>query len=170
MRWIKPLYHGLGAGRQAAQRCARGGRAPPARPTTQPPTTLPAGSPPPHTPNQLPMCESRARLVTPPPICAGQRLAQPHHPAARIAFSVARPNHEFTGSARSDRCFNSGVDDVYSVHCTSSSLRCCIIYFTFPSRHGWFKHQRSSAQIVHVNYLTEFKPLVINTLLCPHAL
>ena len=62
----KPLYHGLGAGRQAAQRCARGGRAPPARPTTQPPTTLPAGSPPPHTPNQLPMCESRARLVTPP--------------------------------------------------------------------------------------------------------
>ena len=83
----KPLYHGLGAGRQAAQWCARGGRAPPARPTTQPPATLPAGSPPPHTPNQLPMCESRARLVTPPPSWAGQPLAQRHQRAARIAFS-----------------------------------------------------------------------------------
>ena len=78
----KPLYHGLGAGRQAAQRCARGGRAPPARPTTQPPATLPAGSPPPHTPNQLPVCESRARLVTPPPSWAGQPLAQRHQRAA----------------------------------------------------------------------------------------
>ena len=105
------------SGRQAAQRCARGGRAPPARPTTQPPTTLPAGSPAPHPPTQLPLCASIARLVTPPPIGAGQRLAQPHHPAARIAFAVARaaescnfyikttdthtasePNHAYTGS------------------------------------------------------------------------
>lgn len=55
-----------------------------------------------HTPNQLPMCASRARLATTPPSTAGQRLAQPHHPAAKIAFDsctrsrAAESNHRVT--------------------------------------------------------------------------
>ena len=36
----------------------------------------PAGSPPPHTPNQLPMCESRARLVIITPAICGQPVTR----------------------------------------------------------------------------------------------
>ena len=67
----KPPYHGPVAGRQAVAHGARRERAPLARSAAQPPATLPAGSPPPHPPTQLPLCARRARAVTPPPTWPG---------------------------------------------------------------------------------------------------
>ena len=66
-----PPYHGPVAGRQAVAHGARRERAPLARSAAQPPATLPAGSPPPHPPTQLPLCASRARAVTPAPTWPG---------------------------------------------------------------------------------------------------
>ena len=66
-----PPYHGPVAGRQAVAHGARRERAPLARSAAQPPATLPAGSPPPHPPTQLPLCARRARAVTPPPTWPG---------------------------------------------------------------------------------------------------
>ena len=67
----KPPYHGPVAGRQAVAHGARRERAPLARSAAQPPATLPAGSPPPHPPTQLPLCARRARAVTPTPTWPG---------------------------------------------------------------------------------------------------
>ena len=78
----KPPYHGPVAGRQAVAHGARRERPPPARPATQHPATLPAGSLPPHPPTQLSLCASTARAATPRRGSPGHHPAQRRHPAA----------------------------------------------------------------------------------------